>query len=67
MKCPKCNREMDYSISIVGGRCYDICPSCIEKLPTIARENWVMKNIYEAKEKRDRGDSPWDKKNRTSI
>lgn len=63
--CVGCGREKEVgSLQVVGGRLFYLCDGCpIESIPTDIinemEENWVLKNIEEAKERRKTGRGFW--------
>jgi ribosome-binding protein aMBF1 (putative translation factor) len=59
MDCPLCGKEKEYTASVVGGAMYTICPECIDNLTSEEKENWVLKNMREAKERREKGEGHW--------
>ena len=64
-KCRKCKKRRKVSHLVYGsGQNHYFCSKCSCNLLIIfdeeqKDENWVLKNIREAKERRDRGDSLW--------
>ena len=71
-KCKKCKCDAEGGCIITeAGDINRFCINCTEKLERLPtgntvhhflsekEENWVAKNIREAKEKRDKGQSPW--------
>lgn len=54
--CKKMSKDMVYEIN--GGKVSRCCGPCFEKKEK-KEESWVAKNIREAKERREKGESPW--------
>ncbi len=73
-KCAKCKGDLaGGSIITEGGKSFLFCKTCVDFLQEhpsghkihhflpAEKETWVAKNVREAKERREKGETPWSK------